>query len=267
MSDLISNLFTLLMLIMLQAVLGFDNLLYISLESKRVAAEKQRMVRTWGIGLAMVLRIMLLFILMFLMDQLTAPWINLDLPIISVHLDFGSIITLLGGGFIVYTSIKEVLHMVTLDDAHEEVRQTTSVIKSICMIVLMNAVFSFDSILGAMAITKVAWIMVTAIIISGLLMMWMADRVSAFLQKNRLYEVLGLFILFIVGILLLSEGGHMAHLSFFGHPVEAMPKSTFYFVIGVLVAVDVVQGRYQKKLLRPKTSLKSSESCATEVEL
>ncbi|MEP3672814.1 MAG: hypothetical protein ABJM86_07670, partial [Hyphomicrobiales bacterium] len=61
-------------------------------------------------------------------------------------------------------------------------------------------------------------------------------------------EVLGLFILFIVGILLLSEGGHLAHLKLAGFAVEPMAKSTFYFVIGVLIVVDIVQGRYQKKL-------------------
>jgi predicted tellurium resistance membrane protein TerC len=69
-----------------------------------------------------------------------------------------------------------------------------------------------------------------------------------------MYEVLGLFILFVVGILLLSEGGHLAHLQLFGHKIEAMSKATFYFVITVLVLVDVVQARYQKKLMKLKIS-------------
>ena len=81
------------------------------------------------------------------------------------------------------------------------------------------------------------------------LMMVMADHVSEFLKKNRMYEVLGLFILFIVGIMLLSEGAHKANLGFFTHHVEAMPKPTFYFVLVVLVLIDLVQGRYQKKLI------------------
>jgi predicted tellurium resistance membrane protein TerC len=253
MADLIPNILTLFMLIMLQAVLGFDNLLYISIEAKRVPLEKQKMVRTWGIGLAIVLRIVLLFVLMFLMEQLTEPWFSIDTHAVSGSFGFSEIITLFGGGFIIYTAIKEVLHMVTLEDDHGEEEKKTSVVKAITMIVVMNAVFSFDSILGAMAITDVAWIMIVAIISSGLLMIWMADRVSEFLQKNKMYEVLGLFVLFIVGILLVSEGGHHAHLSFFGYPVEAMSKATFYFVIAVLVAVDVIQGRYQKKLLAKKT--------------
>ena len=252
MADLIPNILTLFMLIMLQAVLGFDNLLYISIESKRVELEKQKMVRTWGIGLAIVLRIVLLFVLMFLMDKLTQPWFSFHTYAVTGSFGFSEIITLFGGGFIIYTAIKEVLHMVTLEEDHDEEEKKTSVVKAITMIVVMNAVFSFDSILGAMAITDVPWIMIVAIISSGVLMIWMADRVSEFLQKNKMYEVLGLFVLFIVGILLVSEGGHKANLSFFGHHVEAMSKATFYFVIAVLVAVDVIQGRYQKKLLAKK---------------
>jgi predicted tellurium resistance membrane protein TerC len=83
-------------------------------------------------------------------------------------------------------------------------------------------------------------------------MIVLADKVSEFLQKNRMYEVLGLFILLIVGIMLLSEGGHIAHLKLFGNAVTPMSKTTFYFVIVVLVLIDLVQGRYQKKLLKER---------------
>ena len=116
-------------------------------------------------------------------------------------------------------------------------------------IVLMNIVFSFDSILSAMALTDVLWVMTAAIIISGVLMIYLSEHVSTFLEKNRMYEVLGLFVLLIVGIMLVSEGGHLAHLKFFGNYVQPMTKTTFYFVLAVLVLIDVVQGRYQKKLL------------------
>ena len=111
-----------------------------------------------------------------------------------------------------------------------------------------------------MALTDVFWVMAIAIIIGGLLMIWLADRVAGFLEKNRMYEVLGLFILFIVGIMLLSEGGHLAHLSLFGHPIEPMAKSTFYFVIGVLVCTDIVQSRYQRKLMRMKKAKHGTEA-------
>ena len=143
--------------------------------------------------------------------------------------------------------------MMTLNEhAHEE-KEPASVGKIITWIVIMNLVFSFDSILSAMALTDVFWVMATAIVIGGILMIWLADTVSDFLEKNRMYEVLGLFVLFIVGIMLLSEGGHLAHLKFFGSEITPMSKATFYFVIGVLVLIDIVQSRYQRKLLASKT--------------
>ena len=244
--------FDLLMLILLQVVLGFDNLLYISLESKRAPLEKQKSVRFWGIGLAMILRIALLFVLLKMMDAFKASWFVLDTDFMHADVNFPATITFFGGAFIIYTAIKEVMHMLTLEDDHSADRQAVSIAKIIALIVIMNLVFSFDSILSAMAITKVAWVMATAIVISGILMIAISDKVSAFLQKNRLYEILGLFILLIVGILLVSEGGEKAHLSFLGHPVEHMSKTTFYFIISILVLVDVIQGKYQKKLMSEK---------------
>jgi len=85
-------------------------------------------------------------------------------------------------------------------------------------------------------------------------MILLADRVSEFLQRNRMYEVLGLFILFVVGILLLSEGGHLAGLKLLGHEIHAMSKATFYFVITVLVLTEIVQSSYQKKLLKAQST-------------
>ncbi len=121
----------------------------------------------------------------------------------------------------------------------------------------MNLVFSFDSILSAMALTKNFMIMATAIVISGLMMMWLADHVAEFLKKNRMYEVLGLFVLFIVGVMLVSEGGHLANLQLFGHHVTPMAKSTFYFVLVVLLLVDIVQARFQKNLLAQQKRLEA----------
>ncbi len=256
----VSGFFTLLMLLGLQVVLGFDNLLYISIESKRVGEEKAGMVRQWGIGLAMLFRIVLLIIIVSLFSALEAPLFNIPFTgIVEGEFNLQALVTLAGGGFIIYTAIKEISHLLVVDHIESsEGERKKSVTQAISMIVVMNLVFSFDSILSAMAIanTKAAdgsthyqiWIMAVAIIASGILMMVMADYVAEFLKKNRMYEVLGLFILFLVGVLLVSEGGHLAHLSFFGFKIEALSKSTFYLVIGVLVITDIIQTSYQKRL-------------------
>jgi predicted tellurium resistance membrane protein TerC len=250
---MIENIITLFLLVLLQAVLGFDNLLYISLESKRAPEADRARVRKIGIGLAVILRIVLLFALISVIDAFTNPLFNIDVEnIVHGVFNLESLIVLFGGVFILYTATKEIFHMMRVEQLGHDDKNPASAGKIIFWIVLMNVVFSFDSILSAMALTKVFWVMATAIIIGGLMMIWLADRVAAFLQKNRMYEVLGLFILFIVGIMLLTEGAHKAHLTLFENPVMPMTKTTFYFVIGVLVLTDIVQGRYQKKLMARK---------------
>jgi predicted tellurium resistance membrane protein TerC len=141
--------------------------------------------------------------------------------------------------------------MLSVDDLEHEEGQGPkhrSVASAIFWILVMNIVFSFDTVLSAVALTDQFLVMAAAIILSGILMVALADHVARFLEKNRLYEVLGLFVLLLVGVMLTAEGGHIAHLSFFGYDVEPMAKSTFYFVVAALVIVDVIQGRYQKKL-------------------
>ncbi|NQY11874.1 MAG: tellurium resistance protein TerC [Flavobacteriales bacterium] len=245
----IENLITLGLLTLLQAVLGFDNLLYISLESKNAPEEKRAMVRNWGIGLAIFLRIALLFILVSMIEMFQEPVFGFHFTgIAEGSFNIHSMIVLVGGVFIMYTATKEILHMMKLEDDDHAEAKPKSVGMVITWIVIMNLVFSFDSILSAMALTDVFMVMAAAIVISGLLMIKLSGTVSNFLQKNRMYEVLGLFILFVVGIMLLTEGGHLAHLELFGNEIVPMSKTTFYFVLGILVLVDIVQGRYQKKI-------------------
>ena len=272
--DIVQSLITLAILIFLQAVLGFDNLLYISLESKRAPVESQSKVRLWGIIIAIALRIGLLFLILALVDSLTSEMFSVKNKFIYASFTFDALLTIFGGAFILYTAVKEVLHMVSLEELHNKAdKKPASVFSVVTMIVIMNLIFSFDTIMLSKEMTDESWIMVVAIIVSGTMMIVLADGVSNFLQKNRMYEVLGLFILFIVGILLLSEGGYKAQMSFWndveggkvvtewvkshgkdvevatgGYPVTAMSKGTFYFVIVVLILVDIIQGRYQKKL-------------------
>ncbi len=251
----LDNLFTLVMLTLLQAVLGFDNLLYVSLESKRAPVDQQAKVRRLGIGMAVALRIVLLFFVLRVIASFEDPFFGIHWTgVIEGEFNLHCLIVLLGGAFILYTATKEIWHMMGVEDLHAAERQPKSAAMVVTSIVLMNLVFSFDSILSAMALTQVFAVMALAIVIGGVLMIWLADRVASFLEKNRMYEVLGLFVLFVVGVMLVTEGGHLGHLLLFGHPVHAMTKTTFYFVIFVLVLTDIVQSRYQKKLLAKRAA-------------
>jgi len=247
------NLGDLVVLFLLQAVLGFDNLLYISIESKRAPIKQQSAVRKWGILIAVALRIVLLFVMVKLLATLTAPWFVIDYPgIVEGSFNFPVIVFLFGGAFLMYTALKEISHLLIVENLEHgiEGRNSKSAAKAVAMIVFMNLIFSFDSILSAVAITEVFPVLAMAIVGSGLAMFLVADSVSAFLEKNRMYEVLGLFVLLIVGVVLLGEGGHKANLQFFGYHVEAMSKTTFYFSIAVLFIVEMVQSKYQKRLLK-----------------
>jgi len=246
----LENLFTLMMLILLQAVLGFDNLLYISIESSRVEASRQKFVRWIGISLAIVLRLVLMVVVLGLINSLTQPLFGAHLTgIFEASFTFHSIVSIFGGGFIMWTATKEIMHLLAVDHLENlDNKHKKSVPVAIATIVFMNLIFSFDSLLSAIALTHVVWVIAAAIIISGVMMIILADHVSEFLKQNRMFEVIGLFILFIVGVLLITEGGHLAHMALFGFEVVAMSKASFYFVIFVMVIVSTIQTRYRNKL-------------------
>ena len=262
MADLltIENLGNLLMLCFLQAVLGFDNLLYISIESQRAPVAHQKAVRFWGIIIAVVLRVILLFTMVQLIDALAEPFLILNWEgVLTGGVNFATLVFIIGGIFIIYTAVKEIGHMLTIEHLSTDVegRSGKSAVQVIMLIVTMNLIFSFDSVLSAIAITDVFPILAFAIILSGLAMLVLADGVTRFLEKNRMYEVLGLFILLIVGVVLLGESGqaaaHAMHdpdlaLRVFGYEIVPMSKTTFYFSVLVLVAVEIIQSGYTRKL-------------------
>ncbi|MBW8635727.1 tellurium resistance protein TerC [Hoeflea sp. WL0058] len=257
----LDNLTTFLILTALETVLGFDNLLYISIEAKQVDPARQSWVRKVGIILAIVFRIALLFVVLQLIRLLQAPLFVLDHPWISGQISGHSLIVLAGGVFLIYTAMKEIYHMIGVDDLeHHELEYTRRTVRAaLFWIVVMNVIFSFDTVLSAVALTDHFIVMTAAIVVSGALMVLMADTVANFLQKNRMYEVLGLFVLLLVGVMLMSDGGHIGDLHFFGYAIEPMAKSTFYFVLFTLVAVEVVQGRYQQRILAEKRAKARAE--------
>ena len=164
--------------------------------------------------------------------------------------------------------------MLTIEhlDTDVEGKSGKSAAKVVMLIVLMNLIFSFDSVLSAIAITDVFPILATAILLSGAAMLLLADGVTRFLEKNRMYEVLGLFILLIVGVVLLGEAGQAAvhglesagvpheeakeaALKVFGREIVPMSKSTFYFSVVVLFLVEILQSGYSRKLNAERKAL------------
>ena len=262
MADLLTfeNLGNLVMLCFLQAVLGFDNLLYISIESQRAPVAHQKAVRFWGIIIAVALRVVLLFVMIRLIDSMAEPFFIMNWTgVLEGGVNFATLVFIIGGIFIIYTAVKEIGHMLSIEhlDTDLQSKSGKSAAQVVMLIVFMNLIFSFDSVLSALAITDVFFVLATAIILSGLAMLLLADGVTKFLEKNRMYEVLGLFILLIVGVVLLGEAGqaaaHAMHddslaLKLFGYEVIPMSKTTFYFSVVVLFAVEILQSGYSRKL-------------------
>ena len=269
--DLLANLFTLenltifLVLTALETVLGFDNLLYISLEAKKAGPEHEARIRRLGIILALVLRIVLLFVVLQLIAIFQEPFMTLSIPpFVEGEISGHALIVLAGGVFLLYTAMREIFHLLAIEDVGHDLDQQSrrSPNSALFWIVAMNVVFSFDTVLSAVALTDDFIVMTAAIVVSGVLMVVMADTVASFLNRNRMYEVVGLFVLLLVGIMLTTEGGHLAHLKFFGFEVNAMTKTTFYFVLVTMVLVEIVQGRYQRKLLAEKQAVSRKTAAA-----
>jgi len=168
-----------------------------------------------GIGIAVGLRIVLLFVLINLVESLQGPFLHFaERNCIEGKFNFHSLIVLFGGAFILYTANKEIAHMMSLEDEEHAVDRQTSLSKKVIgLIVFMNVIFSFDSILSAIALASKTGadgshegyqlgVMITAILIGEAMMILLADRVTEFLRPKRMYQVFGLFILFVVGIML-----------------------------------------------------------------
>ncbi len=246
-----SGLFTVLILSALEVVMGFDNLLYISIDARRVAPNRQSFVRRAGTLISLAMSVVLLFVVLLLIKSLEAPLLTLEFWWLHAAPSGHALIVMLGGWMLIRTAIREIHHMMSVSDLENEGEggtSTSSVSSVLGSIAVMCLVFSFDTVVAAIAFTDNIAVMLVSVILAGIISVLSSDKVAQFLQKNRLYEVLGLFVLLLVGIMLVADGGHIAKLSFFGFDVEPMAKSTFYFILASLVAVDVLQGKFQNKL-------------------
>jgi predicted tellurium resistance membrane protein TerC len=235
-------------LLALQVVLGFDNLLAIAIESNRAPEASQKKVRSRGILIAIGMRIALLVLLLWLMETVNVTFGSVHSYFMTAEFNFENCFMMFGGLFVIWMAIKGIAHMLNIDD--EKPKPKASPTRVILSIVWMNLIFSFDSILSAMAMSKNVWLLSAAIVAGGLLMLWLSDKVAAFIKKNREYEVMGLMILLIVGGMMFSEGAHLAEMYIFGREMTAMSSGMFYTLLVVLVITEVIQTIFKKKRLK-----------------
>lgn len=242
---------SILMLTFMEVVLGIDNIIFISLESNKLPEGERKKATNIGLALAMILRIILLFGINILIAA-SAEIIHFDNSFITGGLSWQSIILIIGGLFLIYKSTTEIHHKLDVDeeDGTNGNGGTSTISKVIIQITLINIVFSADSILTAVGMTNgmtgALMIMITAIVISMIIMMLFANPVGNFVNKNPTIQILGLSFLILIGFMLITEGAHLGHIEIFGESIGAIPKGYLYFAIFFSLIVEVLNMRMRK---------------------
>ncbi|MEO9569982.1 MAG: TerC family protein [Polaribacter sp.] len=242
----------LLTLTFLEIILGIDNIIFISISANKLPENKVRKATLLGLALAMITRILLLFSVSYLI-ALKDPFYVVDIGWFKTGLTGQSLILFLGGLFLLYKSTKEIREKVE-NTNEEEVIKSPKVISFsnvIIQIILIDIVFSFDSILTAVGMTNgingALLIMVIAVIISIIIMMIFSKPISNFVNRNPTIQMLALSFLILIGFMLITEGAHLSHTEIFNKSVGAIPKGYLYFAIAFSLGVEMLNLRIRKK--------------------
>ncbi len=245
---------SLLMLTFLEIVLGVDNIIFLSIISAKLPPKDQPRARNIGLLLALGLRIILLFGITWVMS-LTKPLFYVPLPWLEIHETAGEhgmpfvsgqgLILLFGGLFLLYKATSEIHHKLEGGGAEGGPKVGTgraTLNQIIIQIALVNLVFSFDSILTAVGMTKDLTIMILAVVLSMGVMMFFSGPVSKFVNDHPTVQMLGLAFLILIGTALIAEAAHQGHFL-----DQAVPKGYLYFAIFFSLFVEMLNIRMQKK--------------------
>ena len=243
----------LLTLTFLEIILGIDNIIFISIVTGKLPVEKRKRATQIGLFLAMFLRIGLLFGITLLI-KMKEPLFSIDWGWFSAHFNGQALILLGGGIFLIYKSTKEIGEKVDhKGDEEKELKTaaTRSFANVIVQILLIDLIFSIDSILTAVGMTNglegALYIMVTAVVISVGVMMLFAVPVGTFVNNNPSIQILGLAFLILIGFMLITESMHLSESVLVGQTVGAVPKTYLYFAIAFSLAVEFLNMKMRKK--------------------
>lgn len=220
-------------LIALEIILGIDNLIFISILSDKLPAEKRSKLRFMGISLALIIRLLLLTAIAWILKL-----DNTLFTIFKTDISGKSLILIIGGLFLIYKSTKEIHHKTQLaqTDRVNTNTKTHSFKKLLTEIVLLDIVFSIDSVITAIGMVTELWIMYTAVIVSLIVMLFAAKSLNNFIGKNPSFQILALCFLMMIGVALLGEGLHFE-----------IPKGYIFFSMAFAFLVDIIQMKIVKK--------------------
>ena len=222
----------LLTLIVLEIILGIDNIIFISILADKLPPGQRDKLRYWGLGLAMVMRLGLLALIAWIMQ--------LDKTLFTLAgIDFRGkgLILLTGGLFLIYKSTKEIYHKAEIgDDANAPDTANATFRDLLIQVLILDLVFSIDSIITAVGMVSELWIMYTAVVVTVGIMLLASKPIASFIGKHPSFKILALCFLLIIGMSLVAEGLHFE-----------IPKGYIYFSMAFAFLVDFIQ----MKTVRP----------------
>ncbi|MGN6439052.1 MAG: TerC family protein [Agriterribacter sp.] len=235
---------SLLTLTVLEIVLGIDNIVFISIISGKLPADQQKRARKLGLMLAMITRVLLLLSISWVMT-LTAPVFNIA-PAIGIHagewfeklkISGRDIILIVGGLFLIYKSTTEIHEKLEgHNDEQTKIPRVISFSRVIVEIILLDVVFSLDSVITAVGMADHIEVMIAAVVIAVLIMLVSAEKISHFVNDHPTVKMLALSFLLLIGISLIAEGLD-----------QHIPKGYIYFAMAFSVFVEMLNLRVAKK--------------------
>ncbi len=234
---------------LIQVALGADNLIIITIIANKLPPEQRGRAVKLGLILAMAFRIVLLGLVTVVLGAATAELFRFDSELFGVELsgvvNGKSLVLAIGGLFLIWKGVKEL--RIKLKGVEGEVAEASSFRDVVALIVGMNLLFSVDSILTVVGMTDSYAVMVGSVVISVGLMLLFADPISRFISQNPEFEILGLFVLLLIGFVLFLEGGHVAHIVVNGSDFPYIPQWIVIFVLLLMFAVDLYQNWWERK--------------------
>ena len=218
-------------LIALEVILGIDNIIFISILADKLPEHQRGKLRFWGIGLAMVMRLVLLAFISWIL--------KLDKTLFSLF-DIGfsgkGLILIVGGLFLIYKSTKEIYHKTEIaSEDTPKIPQTSTFKRLLSEVIILDLVFSIDSIITAVGMVQQLWVMYAAVVVTVGIMLIASTPISEFIRKHPSFKILALCFLMMIGLSLIAEGFHFE-----------IPKGYIYFSMAFAFLVDVIQMKTNK---------------------
>ncbi|MDQ3539980.1 MAG: TerC family protein [Chloroflexota bacterium] len=241
---------SLLTLTALEIVLGVDNVVFISILSNKLPANQRDKARLTGLGAAMIMRILLLFSISWLIG-LTEPWFT----IFGRDFSGRDLILLIGGFFLLFKATTEIHEKLEGHESAQQAKAAVSFASVIAQIMLLDLVFSLDSVITAVGMADHLPVMIAAVIIAVAVMMFAAKPLSDFVEQHPTVKVLALSFLLLIGMSLVAEGFH-----------QHIPKGYIYGAMAFSVLVEVINLRVRATQEHEPVHLKTSTAGGEAVQ-